>query len=111
VTLLRIEREIPALGDPAHRIRVPALFAYWFAGGGATVPTHTQMLLRGATDRALRLRADRWAYFTVHTIAPDDDKSAAIFSMPAGIPAARARLRTVINALWPQVRATPPQSP
>jgi len=93
--------EIKIITPTTLPFRVPALFVYWFAGSDATVPTYPQMLLHGATDRLFRLRADRWAYFTVLTPAFDDE------------PAARARLTTVISALWPQIRApgAPPPPP
>ena len=95
VTLLHIEElQLPPSNNPAFAKPVPALFAYWFAGSDTTVPTYPQMLLHSATDRLFRLRADRWAYFTVLTPILD------------GEPAARDQLNTVISALWPQIRAT-----
>jgi len=95
VTLLHVEREGLGFNSDSPPVRTHALFAYWFAGSDTTVPTYPQMLLRSATDRLFRLRADRWAYFTVLTPVYDGD------------PAARARLTAVISALWPQIRAAP----
>jgi len=96
VTILHAEIEIPAFDGPAPPSRIPVLFAYWFAASDTTVPTYSQILLRNATDRLLRLRADRWAYFIVETFALSDEA------------ANRARLLSIINALWPQIRSPNP---
>ncbi|AWI08637.1 exosortase/archaeosortase family protein [Ereboglobus luteus] len=91
-TLLRIEREV-VLADSKTTATIPAVFAYWFAGSDGTEASHAGMLLRGATDRLLHLRADRWAYVVAQSLALDGEE------------AARARIAEVIALSWPETRA------
>jgi EpsI family protein len=91
-TLLRIERE--AVRPGGERVRVPAFFAYWFAGSEAVVATHRAMLWQGALDRLRRGRADRWAYVVAQTLSAD------------GEAAAWARLEEVAGKVWTEARAS-----
>lgn len=91
-TLLTVTREFTRADG--RRETATALFAYWFSGDGVTESTHMGMILRGMRDRLLRLRADRWAYVTVQTWAPD------------GEAAAWKRLEEVAALAWPQSRAS-----
>ena len=91
-TVLRIEREVI---DPNSQkaVTVPAIFVYWFAGRDGTEASHARMLWRGARDRLLHLRADRWAYVVAQSLALDGEE------------AARARIAEVIALAWPEACA------
>lgn len=85
-SVLRIERT-DADGRPQ-----PMLLAYWFVSSDAVVATHAARLWRGARDRLLRGRADRWAYVLAQTAA-DDGEAAAL-----------ARLQTLLAGTIPRVQ-------
>lgn len=74
VTLLRIERDVPAPGGGTEK--VPALFAYWFVGSDKVVATHAGRMLHASVDRLRHLQAHRWAYVTVQTHALDGEEAA-----------------------------------
>ena len=86
-TVLRIEREFTtARGE---KVKVPALFAYWFVGADKVVPTNTGRLLHTSLDRLRHLQAHRWAYVVAQTLAPD------------GETAALARIQAVLDGTLP----------
>jgi EpsI family protein len=85
-TILRISREVVDARGGRHR--VPALFAYWFVGDGAIVPSHGGRLWRTAINR-LRGRTDRWAYVVAQTIVLTDEAEA------------RATLQSVLDGTLP----------
>ena len=86
-TLLRIERELTTpRGD---KVKVPALFAYWFVGADKVVASSAERVLYTSLDRLRQLQAHRWAYVVVQTIAPD------------GEAAALARMQAVLNGSLP----------
>ena len=70
-TVLRIEREITTAAGA--KVRVPALFAYWFVGADRVVASNTERVLFTSLDRLRHLRAHRWAYVVAQTLAPDGD--------------------------------------
>jgi exosortase len=73
-TVLRIEREITTAAGA--KVRVPALFAYWFVGADRVVASNTERVLFTSLDRLRHLRAHRWAYVVAQTLAPDGDAPA-----------------------------------
>lgn len=86
-TVLRIERE--ATTARGERVRVPALFAYWFVGSDRVVASNTERVIYSAMDRLRHLQAHRWAYVVVQTHALD------------GEAAALARLQSVLDGALP----------
>lgn len=95
-TVLNIEREVVATSKsqaPAAVRVIPAVLVYWFAGSSGTEASHSGMLWRGARDRLLHLRADRWAYVVAQSVAVDGDE------------AALARIAEVIALTWPEACA------
>ena len=86
-TVLRIEREFT---DPRGRkVRVPALFAYWFVGADKVVASNTGRMFHAALDRLRHLQAHRWAYVVAQTLATD------------GEAAALARIQAVLDGTLP----------
>ena len=86
-TVLHIEREFT--NNKGQKVRVPALFAYWFVGADKTVATSWERVLDTSMDRLLHLQSHRWAYVIVQTHALD------------GEPAALARMQEVLNQTLP----------
>ena len=72
-TLLRVQREAPALRGPTI---VPQLTAYWFVCSDAVVATHWQRLVHDAWNRFTHARTDRWAYVLMQTDAADGETAA-----------------------------------
>jgi EpsI family protein len=86
-TVLHIEHD--ATTSKGQKIKVPALYAYWFVGADKTVATSWERVLDTALDRLLRLQSHRWAYVVVQTHSLD------------GEPAALARMQEVLNQTLP----------
>lgn len=86
-TVLRIEREMTT--PKGEKVKVPALFAYWFVGADRIVATHTERIFYGSFDRLRHLQSHRWAYVVVQTLALD------------GEPAALARMQEVLSGTAP----------
>ena len=86
-TLLRIEHEFTTKrGD---KVKVPALFAYWFVGADRVVASHWERIFYTSVDRLRHLQAHRWAYVVVQTSAADGEK------------AALARLQAILDRTLP----------
>ncbi len=86
-TVLRIEHEFTtARGE---KIKVPALFAYWFVGADRVVASNTERVLYTSLDRLRHLQAHRWAYVVVQTLAVDGEE------------AALARMQSILNSTLP----------
>ncbi|AOS44602.1 Transmembrane exosortase (Exosortase_EpsH) [Lacunisphaera limnophila] len=86
-TVLRIEREFTtARGE---KVKVPALFAYWFVGADKVVATNSGRMVHASLGRLRHLQAHRWAYVVAQTLAPD------------GEPAALARIQAVLDGTLP----------
>lgn len=96
-TVLRIEREVTTLRG--EKVKVPALFAYWFVGADKIVASNTERVLHTSLDRLRHLQAHRWAYVVVQTLAVD------------GEAAALARMQTVLNGTLPVFQEPLPASP
>lgn len=73
-TLLRIEHE--ATAKDGRKIRVPALFAYWFVGHDRTVASNWERVWSSAMERLWHQRGERWAYVVLQTPAGDGDAAA-----------------------------------
>jgi exosortase len=73
-TLLRIEREFTT--PRGKKVKVPALFAYWFVGADKIVASSVERVFYTSLDRLRHLQAHRWAYVVVQTIAPDGEAAA-----------------------------------
>ena len=86
-TVLRIERELTT--PRGEKVRVPALFAYWFVGADKVVATSTERVLLTSFDRLRHLQAHRWAYVVAQTLAPDGEE------------AAMARIQSVLDGTLP----------
>lgn len=86
-TVLRIEREFTT--NRGEKIRVPALFAYWFVGADKIVATSTERVVYTSLDRLRHLQAHRWAYVVAQTLAPDGEE------------AAFARIQSVLDGTLP----------
>ncbi len=86
-TVLRIEREMTT--TKGEKIKVPALFAYWFVGADRVVASHTERIFYSSFDRLRHLQSHRWAYVVVQTLALDGE--------PAGL----ARMQDVLNHTLP----------
>ena len=92
-TVLRIEREVTTKrGD---KVKVPALFAYWFVGADRVVATHWERIMYTSLDRLRHLQAHRWAYVVVQTSALD------------GETAALNRMQTILNGTLPLFEEPP----
>lgn len=86
-TVLRIEREITT--PRGVKVKVPALFAYWYVGADKVVASNTERMLHTSLDRLRHLQAHRWAYVVVQSLATD------------GEAAALARMQAVLNGTLP----------
>ncbi len=86
-TVLRIEREFTT--KQGQKVKVPALFAYWFVGADKIVATNTARILYTSLDRLRHLQAHRWAYVVAQTLTPDGEE--------AGL----ARLQSVLDGTLP----------
>lgn len=86
-TVLRIEREFTT--SRGEKVRVPALFAYWFVGADKIVASSTERVLYTSFDRLRHLQAHRWAYVVAQTLAPDGEEAAV------------ARIQSVLDGTLP----------
>ncbi|MDQ5980173.1 MAG: hypothetical protein QG602_3148 [Verrucomicrobiota bacterium] len=86
-TILRIEREVTT--TRGEKIKVPAMFAYWFVGADKVVGTNTERVVLTSFDRLRHLQAHRWAYVVAQTLAPDGEE--------AGL----ARIQSVLDGTLP----------
>jgi EpsI family protein len=86
-TVLRIEREVTT--RRGEKVKVPALFAYWFVGADKIVASSTERVIYSSLDRLRHLQAHRWAYVVAQTLAADGEE------------AALARLQDVLNGTLP----------
>ncbi|MDI1247860.1 MAG: exosortase/archaeosortase family protein [Lacunisphaera sp.] len=86
-TVLRIEHEFT--NPRGEKVKVPALFAYWFVGADRIVASNTERVLQASLDRLRHLQAHRWAYVVVQTLAVD------------GEAAALARMQEVLDGTLP----------
>jgi exosortase len=86
-TILRIEREVTT--TRGEKIKVPAVFAYWFVGADKVVGTNTERVVLTSFDRLRHLQAHRWAYVVAQTLAPDGEE--------AGL----ARIQAVLDGTLP----------
>ncbi len=86
-TLLRIEREFTT--KRGEKVKVPALFAYWFVGADRVVASNTERVLYTSLDRLRRLQAHRWAYVVMQTVELD------------GEAAALARMQSILDETLP----------
>lgn len=86
-TVLRIEQEFTT--PRGEKVKVPALFVYWFVGADKVVSTNTARMLHASFDRLRYLQAHRWAYVVAQTLAPDGDE------------AALARIQAVLDGTLP----------
>lgn len=95
-TVLRIEREFTtARGE---KVKVPALFAYWFVGADKVVGSNVERVVQSSIDRLRHLQAHRWAYVVAQTFAPD------------GEAAALARIQRVLDGALPAFQEPLPAS-
>jgi exosortase len=92
-TILRIEREFT--DDRGHKVKVPALLAYWFVGADRVVASHWERIFYTSFDRLRHLQSHRWAYvlFQTHALG--------------GEAAALARMQEVLNYTAPVFQAAP----
>lgn len=95
-TVLRIEREVTT--RTGRKMKVPALFAYWFVGADKVVATHTERMWHSSLDRLLHLETHRWAYVVTQTLAAD------------GEGAALARIQAVLDGTLPAFQQPVPGS-
>jgi len=86
-TVLRVEREFTS--PQGQKVRVPALFAYWFVGADKVVATNTERVLYTSLDRLRHFEAHRWAYVVAQTLAVDGEE--------AGL----ARIQSVLDGTLP----------
>ncbi len=86
-TVLRIEREVT--DARGRKIKVPALFAYWFVGADKIVASNAQRVVQSSVDRLRHLQAHRWAYVVAQTVSFDGEA--------AGL----ARLQAVLDGTLP----------
>lgn len=86
-TVLRIEREFTT--NRGEKVKVPALFAYWFVGADKIVASSTERVVYTSLDRLRHLQAHRWAYVVAQTLAPDGEE------------AAFARIQSVLDGTLP----------
>lgn len=93
-TVLRVEHA--AVDAQGRNVRVDSLFAYWFVGGEAVVPTLPGMQWRDARDRLRHFQANRWAYVVVQTVVRAGDEAAALASM-----------QEIVAGTWPVIRGEP----
>jgi EpsI family protein len=86
-TVLRIEREVTT--RRGEKVKVPALFAYWFVGADKIVASSTERVIYSSFDRLRHMQTHRWAYVVAQTLAADGEE------------AALARLQDVLNGTLP----------
>lgn len=86
-TVLRIQREFTT--PRGEKVKVPALFAYWFVGADKIVASNTERIFYTSFDRLRHLQAHRWAYVVVQAIVIDNEA------------AALARMQSVLNGALP----------
>ena len=96
-TLLRIQREVAT--PRGEKMKVPALFAYWFVGADKVVASNTGRVLYTSLDRLRHLQAHRWAYVVVQTVVIDNEA------------AALARMQAVLNGTLPAFQEPLPAGP
>ena len=96
-TVLRIDHEFT--NPRGQKVRMPALFAYWFVGADKIVASNTERVLYSSWDRLRHLQAHRWAYVVVQTLAPD------------GEAAAFARMQAVLDGTLPVFQEPVPAAP
>ncbi len=96
-TVLRIEREFTT--PRGEKVKVPALFAYWFVGADRIVASNPARVFYASFDRLRHLQAHRWAYVVVQTLAGD------------GEAAALARMQAVLNGTLPVFQEPLPAAP
>ncbi|MBL9216103.1 MAG: exosortase [Opitutaceae bacterium] len=73
-TILRIEREFTT--PRGEKVKVPALFAYWFVGADRVVASNNERVWYTSVDRLRHLQAHRWAYVVAQTLAFDGEAAA-----------------------------------
>lgn len=95
-TVLRIEREFTTVRG--EKVKVPALFAYWFVGADKVVGSNLERVVQSSLDRLRHLQAHRWAYVVAQTPAPD------------GEAAALARIQRVLDGALPAFQEPLPAS-
>ena len=95
-TVLRIEREITT--TRGEKVKIPALFAYWFVGADRVVASNTERVLYTSLDRLRQLQAHRWAYVVVQTMAVD------------GEAVALARMQSILDGTLPVFQEPLPAS-
>jgi len=95
-TVLRIEHEFTT--PRGEKVKVPALFAYWFVGADRIVASHWERILYTSLDRLRHLQTHRWAYVVVQTIATD------------GEAAALARMQAILDGTLPKFQEPIPAS-
>jgi EpsI family protein len=95
-TVLRIEHEFTT--PRGEKVKVPALFAYWFVGADRIVASHWERILYTSLDRLRHLQTHRWAYVVVQTIATD------------GEAAALARMQAILDGTLPKFQEPVPAS-
>ena len=86
-TVLRIEREFST--PKGEKVKIPALFAYWFVGADKVVPSNAARMIYSSVDRLRHLEAHRWAYVLAQTTAIDGEE------------AALARIQSVLDGTLP----------
>jgi exosortase len=86
-TVLRIEHEFTT--PAGQKVRVPALFAYWFVGADRVVASNWERVFYASFDRLRHQQSHRWAYVVVQTLAADGDAPAF------------ARMQEVLNGTLP----------
>ncbi len=86
-TVLRIERELTT--KQGKKVKVPALFAYWFVGADKIVASNAERMFYTSLDRLRHLQAHRWAYVVTQTLTPDGEE--------AGL----ARIQSVLDGTLP----------
>ena len=86
-TVLRVERAFTT--TRGEKVKVPALFAYWFVGADRVVASNTERVLYTSLDRLRHLQAHRWAYVVLQSVVTDNET------------AALARMQAVLNGTLP----------
>jgi exosortase len=86
-TVLHIEHEFTT--KRGEKVKVPALFAYWFVGADRVVASHWERIFYTSVDRLRHLQAHRWAYVVVQTTALDGEQ------------AALARIQSILDGTLP----------
>lgn len=70
-TVLKIEREVTTARG--QKVKVPALFAYWFVGADKVVASNFERVVHSSVDRLRYLQAHRWAYVVAQTVVFDSE--------------------------------------